>query len=789
MSRFLTPSKVTLLCLVSLYVEGTVPNTSAVPVLSFLISHILPLPPGDSDRSPRAFTRDKKHAVSLDALEEVLSYHASSIPGRSVWDLLLRKMWSLDCCDALETFFADIHQIVEKSREEQIHDRDNGIEPVSDRMLLSRSSPLGAFVRRAQLEFTRLQFHDSVKLWRGFVKYRMPTYRAWARRHPSGGESAVDVNLAELGLDSDSPIGQVVYRNIDYDSDDEAGVSTKDVEQLLSFQVEELQRIGGRVPDEVRDQLEYIISAGVTVPSMSHYIRFLDAWKAGDYPSSFDNLHRYFDYTVHSRDRSFYQYALLNLAILHADFGSYTEALSAMQEAISIARESHDMNCLNFCMSWLYHFGKAFPEEMKDVQNTGMLGSEKEGLAFLKAKAKETESWGLLSTIHLSEAKLDLQNGESLASVFENVVKSFYLNVTRNLRTTMGPQLLLESSLFTRIGLTHLALLQCDIFHECYTKGSPLEDKLKIAYRSSQLILHCGSYKRAVARLDDIGPTELRSLKANQYWTFYSGILKLQRQIHRDDAVAVEHLFAQLQDIGLHGMDLDLQLSFLEIEFRLRKGHHSQAIAIVEGIAQTMHQENFDVLAQIRLLCFKARILEKTGLPQRGFSLAMRAASIAHRCRVLPGLWEAIGVLATVLLSMREFEAAVEMMESIMPQVLEFDDRYLTARSYSILVDANMGLAGEATSPTLPFSPDDNDDGEAVNKNPDPLKKKEYITRASAYIDCSYDEYEAIEDLLGQCEMMAKKATVMHLSGDLVLANDYASKYLDLRRLAMSERE
>lgn len=410
MSRYLTPSKVTLLCLVSLYVEGTVPNTSAVPVLSFLISHILPLRPGESPRSPRAFTRDKKHAVSLDELEEVLSYHTSSIPGRSVWDLLLRKMWSLDCCDALETFFAEIHQIVEKSREEQIHDRDNGIEPVSDRMLLSRSSPLGAFVRRAQLEFTRLQFHDSVKLWRGFVKYRMPTYRAWARRHPSGGESAVDINLAELGLDSDSPIGQVVYRNIDYDSDDEAGVSTKDVEQLLSFQVEELQRIGGRVPDEVRDQLEYIISAGVTVPSMSHYIRFLDAWKAGDYPSSFDNLHRYFDYTVYSRDRSFYQYALLNLAILHADFGSYTEAVSAMQEAISIARESHDMNCLNFCMSWLYHFGKAFPEEMKDVQNTGMLGSEKEGLAFLKAKAKETESWGLLSTMHLSEAKLDLQN-------------------------------------------------------------------------------------------------------------------------------------------------------------------------------------------------------------------------------------------------------------------------------------------------------------------------------------------------------------------------------------------
>lgn len=81
-----------------------------------------------------------------------------------------------------------------------------------------------------------------------------------------------------------------------------------------------------------------------------------------------------------------------------------------MQEAVSIARESHDVNCLNFCMSWLYHFGKAFPEQMKDVQNTGMLGNEKEGLAFLKAKAKETEMWSLLSTTLLSEAKLEMQN-------------------------------------------------------------------------------------------------------------------------------------------------------------------------------------------------------------------------------------------------------------------------------------------------------------------------------------------------------------------------------------------
>lgn len=218
----------------------------------------------------------------------------------------------------------------------------------------------------------------------------------------------------------------------------------------------------------------------------------------------------------------------------------------------------------------------------------------------------------------------------------------------------------------------------------------------------------------------------------------------------------------------LPDIDLALHLSLLEIEFRLRKGHYQKAMDILDEVAHFMQQDNFDIFVQVRLLCYKARILAKTGLPQRGFSLAMRAASIAYRSRVLPGLWEAIGVLATVLLSLGESEAAAEMMESIMPQILELDDRYLTARSYSVLVDANMGMAG----------------ADFAAKKMGPMKTNNNVTRASAYIDCAYDEYEAIEDVPGQCEMMAKKATVMHLTGEPVLANDYAAKCLDLKKKA-----
>lgn len=235
--------------------------------------------------------------------------------------------------------------------------------------------------------------------------------------------------------------------------------------------------------------------------------------------------------------------------------------------------------------------------------------------------------------------------------------------------------------------------------------------------------------------------------------------------------MAADYLLAQLEAIELPDNEITLILSFMSAEFMVRQGNFSRALDIVENTAQSLHYDNFDIHFQVKLLCLKAHIMNKTGQPQRGFSLAMRAASIAYRSRLLPGLWESICVLSGVLLSLREFKAVEEMVESIMPQVLESNDCELTARAYSLLVDANMGVAGKLRS---------------QHQGPN-ASAKEYMNRALEYLDCAYEQYEEIEDIKGQCEMMAKKATVMHLTGDLVLANDYAARYLDLQRQGATE--
>ena len=220
--------------------------------------------------------------------------------------------------------------------------------------------------------------------------------------------------------------------------------------------------------------------------------------------------------------------------------------------------------------------------------------------------------------------------------------------------------------------------------------------------------------------------------------------------------------------------DITLLLSFLAIEYTIRKGHNSTAIQLMNQTANTIDQGNFDIQYQVKLLCQKARIFEKTAQPQRGFSLAMKAVRTAYRSRLLPGLWEAVCALAAVLLGLCEFEAAGALVESVMPQILETEDCELAARAYSLLVDANMGIAG-----SLWRGGKDNDrDSTSTNS----ASTKEYVNRALGFIDCSYEQFEEIEDISGQCEMMAKKATAMHLTGDLVLADDYAAKYLDLRK-------
>ncbi|KAI1079687.1 anaphase-promoting complex subunit 5-domain-containing protein [Whalleya microplaca] len=775
MSRFLNPAKIGLLALIELYTNKTVPTSSIVDVLSFITSHLI-----DSDASTSSADAEGRWkraentvrlVISISDVEKVLAPHtaASGMPGRNLWYVFLARLWKIDSLDALHGFFEHCSDMLAKSKDELRRDTEIGIPtPGPEVILLTRNSPFGAFVRRSQFEFTRLRFHDAFGLWKDFVKYRQVTAAYYRKKTPSFQRLSFDNVLLTGQNDWGSgveAIASVTYGDMLRDDPNSTlPVSTDDIEKLLEFQIEQMQKHGTRIPLEIRHQFFDLLNDSFMVPSLSHYLSYLDAWRAGDYSTSFDYLHRYFDYTMQNRDRSFYQYALMNLAVLQADFGCHKEAIAAMLETVSTARENRDMTCLNFALNWLFHFGRANPEVTKELDSNSMLGTGRESLAFLRSKAKETGMWTLWSSALISEAKMSLSNGESVATALEHLVRSSQILVERNMKNMVGSQLSINIALWDRLGIAYLSATTCEVFIRCHARHSIFDDELKVTSRQASMLSLRGKYDEALGILEGMDENALRAWKPSQYWQKFRGIIKLRRDLHRNNLDGAELLLSQL--LQSKDEDLEPDLAFvvdsLHVECLVRRGNLDQAFSKVDKMVTELRDENKDIALRVRLLLLKAELLDKCGRPQKGFTIAVRAANVAWRARLIPYLWPAIGAIANILTSLGEFEPAIQLLIAVLPRSLECENAAMNAKLYSHLGDANMGMAGK-----MP---------------PQSNKRREFMTKAVEAIEKAFNYYSSVEDINKQCEMMAKKATIMKVVGDNVLANDYAAAYLALRR-------
>jgi anaphase-promoting complex subunit 5 len=235
-SRYLTAQKLSLLVLVDLYCNSALPSAAVIPVLSFILSHAIP-PTSTSTRARRPQEQFKAD-FPIEAFEDVLQAHPSSMPGRTLLDVFLRHMWDIKSFDALHDLFSNLGELLAKPKGDT--DQIEATEHDPDQIYLSRTSPLGAFVRRARLEFTRLQFDDAVKLWAAFVTYRAPTAQ-WTRRLAGVAWYGFDENIGKLGLSPGDDLYEMAYGHL-AEEEDRAIISMDDFDHLLEFQLDRLQR-------------------------------------------------------------------------------------------------------------------------------------------------------------------------------------------------------------------------------------------------------------------------------------------------------------------------------------------------------------------------------------------------------------------------------------------------------------------------------------------------------------------------------------------------------------------
>jgi anaphase-promoting complex subunit 5 len=115
--------------------------------------------------------------------------------------------------------------------------------------------------------------------------------------------------------------------------------------------------------------------------------------------------------------------------------------------------------------------------------------------------------------------------------------------------------------------------------------------------------------------------------------------------------------------------ELAFQISLLNIDYLQRLGTYDQALAEIECLAEKLKEEDADLYQRIHLLVMKALLFGKVGKPEKGFTVAIRAANAAWQSKIVPALWEAWGCVANILGSLDEFDAERKILDAIMPQV------------------------------------------------------------------------------------------------------------------------
>ena len=89
--------------------------------------------------------------------------------------------------------------------------------------------------------------------------------------------------------------------------------------------------------------------------------------------------------------------------------------------------------------------------------------------------------------------------------------------------------MLLTSTLYSRLGIPHLANAHCKLLLDCYEQLCPLDECIRAIGRRASIMSQNGRYDEAIALLESIDLSIHKSLKFHQYITLCIGLIKLKK--------------------------------------------------------------------------------------------------------------------------------------------------------------------------------------------------------------------------------------------------------------------
>lgn len=673
--KFLTPYKVVLVGIVLLYCNRLMPAGPKMEIMRHIVKFIDPqqqddMDPGAEDKASSSKSNSSLLDADLNQLEKIMDGLESGISGLSLFDLVLDFVFGMTSLDSLHGFMAGVDEYLvhldgKHDAEDELKQQEAAEKNVT---LLKVSSLLGSYCKRCFFEFDGLSFDGVITLWQSFEAFRSTHVGKWKARRSNietlRGRPPLSHGLFEEEDDDDGTDAEFL-KSLCPPPPVAQCIASEDLETLLEFQIGVFERYGGTLPNEIRQALGQMVATNKPLPASAHYVQYLDAFKDKDYEASFEHLHRYYDYTMNSKGRTHYQYALFTLGALQAEFGFHSEAIRAIEEAITVARENKDTNCLNYILSWFYSFLQSHP----DCKVPESLSSQDQISQFLRSKANQT-SYALYSLSFQSEVEQIMTTEGALTSAFEAITKSTYINAAANSTFAGGHIALVSSSVWTRCGNHTLANLALDMYSQFPERQLNALLKIEIGVRKAKLLFQEGRIRECFQLLGSFKKLAHGSQWHQHIWYPKYLLLHLAHKLNEMKLEEARFILDKLDAVNASDSEVTRDTMYLRFIYEYKLGNTSTAMqAIWDEVEAQAEKPSTDIAFHIKLMHLYAWMMVQTDMSVRATSLALKIIKRSEEGAVAAYACKGVILLAQISIDQDAPSDAMSLIDAVMPRV------------------------------------------------------------------------------------------------------------------------
>lgn len=687
----ITTSKVPILILITGYCYKKIPQKCIPPILSLLVEMIENEPDKQETEIVRLFFPSLMEILkSTDSSVRLFFESSSNVDVenienyiKTIHHYLLEQMWKLESYDDFYSFLVSTSTLLVDPKPEITNSIQHLPSFNKPSKRLYSSSFLGDFVSIISLGVSSLNFEEGLQIWKGFIQYREESESFWASLNNT--ENNPINNKNSFFKDQILPNAYITQ-----DLSKTQLYSYMDLASLFQSQVSILQKTSAPLSKSLIELLGSLSQSDRSLLPSSYHVEYLDSWRKADYDESFNSLHRYFDYMMSNRKQYFYHYALLALATLHSSFGANKEALRAIDEAILVARENKDLDCLNYLLTWLLNFMITKPHSLLNSKDHP---SRSEILNFLRLKTKETGNLSLQAISFQFEVIVGLLEGFNLTSIMENMVKLFYLILnfedTDELKGIFITACQVSDSIWKRIGYPSIGNLYLETAIDFAMEKSNEFDLILLYIRKASDLFFAGQIDESFKLLLSVEKAALKDISMSKKWKMSHDLMLFHLYLNKCNysqcSILLERMLALAENV--EEQEITNELIYERAIYNLKVNNVDESFDIISSQLLLMKENTllYNNHWFIRFQVLYCQIfVEYTSYPERGLSILLNAANLSHKSSLIFNLCECILCLCKLLLKVDPIKS----LSNVKELLFEFLPKILEMRKLSMVSDA-----------------------------------------------------------------------------------------------------